>query len=727
MQDGVRADRHERLAMNDDDEIDLSQLLGALWRGKRIILLCAALAFCIGGYYAYFVAVPHYSATTSLALQMRGPQFVDIKSVVSGVSLDETSLNTEIEIIKSRKLAEQLVKQLSLVDDSEFNPFSSTSEPAFYKNRLRQWFGLEQYQKQGLASAILHKTLGISPSVGPAISERQIFDTTVNNVMNVVSATLRRNTFVFSVSAKTTDPQKSVLIVNALAELYIADQIAVKFEATENAVTWLSERVTDLEVELKSREDQIKQLKSGSTLVTPESLAALNRQANDMFERLSDLRSAAEGAETGLARLRELQSSSDLDAMTATFSDPVLQRLYNDISTGSPQSLDLFNDRFSLLIEREANEAQRSGSQVVSLRSSYENLQLEIAERTQDLVELQQIERETEATRVLYETFLARLKETTVQRGLQEADARVLSPAINGSYVEPRKSRILVLSLILGGIAGASIVLLQQFLHNGFRTSEDLERQTGITVLGQIPKFAFTKRQDLIPYLANKPASAASEAIRNLRTSILLSNIDKPPKVIMSTSSTPDEGKTTQAIALSKNFADMGKSVLLIECDIRRRTFSNYFIDVPDGGIVTVLAGERPVEEVIFHDLALGADVLMGEKSSVNAADLFSSERFKQFIDEVRNKYDIIIIDTPPVLVVPDARVIGQCVDAILYSVAWDKTTKAQVAEGIQQLASAQLKITGFALSQIDPIGMNRYGYGAYGAYAKYGKLYYDT
>ncbi len=731
MQDYARSERGQQSSQIEDDEIDLLQLFGTLWRGKWIIILCAMIAVLVGGYYAYGVAVPKYSATTTLALQIRGSQIVDIESVMSGVSSDDASLNTEIEVIKSRKLGEQLVTRLSLTEDPEFNPTIDDGSVNFLELALSQWFDVDLAAGEKVTRELLDRWLGITLPDEVTFSERQVFDKTVDNVMNIITATLQRNTFVFSVSAKTTDPQKSVRMANTLAEIYIADQIAVKFEATENAVTWLSERVTDLEVELKTREDEIKELRAGSSLVTPESLAALNQQANDMSDRLVDLRALAQGAEARLGALQQLQASGDVDAMQATFSDPVLRRLYNDLASGGQQTRDLFDDRFSLLIQREANDTQRAVAQAVSLETSYENLQEEIASKTQDLVEVQQAEREVQATRVLYETFLARLKETTVQRGLQEADARVLSPSINGQYVEPRKSMILALSLILGGMIGVAIVLLQQFLHNGFRTAEDLERHTGISVMGQIPRIPISKRESLVPYLKSKPTSAASEAIRNLRTSVLLSNIDSPPKVIMSTSSIPGEGKTTQAISLATNFAGLGKSVLLIECDIRRRTFTRYFKNVPDGGIVTALARERPLNEIVFHDPELDVDVLMGEKSAVNAADLFSSDRFHEFIRNARNSYDIVLIDTPPVLVVPDARVIGQSVDAILYSVAWDRTAKGQIDEGIRQLATAKLKITGFVLSQIDPKGMVRYGYGgrysAYGAYAKYGKHYYDT
>lgn len=727
----MRAERGQQSSPVEDDEIDLVQLFGTLWRGKWIITLCAAIALLGGVWYAFGIAVPKYSANTTLALQIDGPQIMDINSVMSGVSSDDASLNTEIEVIKSRKLGEQLVERLSLTEDPEFNPAIVEDDPAFFEIALSQWLDVDLAQGEELVPVLIERWMGIPLPAEEPLTEREIFDKTVDNVMKVISATLQRNTFVFSISAKTTDPRKSVLMANTLAELYVADQIAVKFEATENAVTWLSERVTDLEVELKTREDDIKELRAGSSAVTPESVAALNQRANDMSDRLADLRAAAEGAEARLAALQETQASGNVEAMQEAFPDPVLRRLYNNLQNGDEQSRDLFEDRFALLVKREANDTQRAVTQAVSLERSYDTLQEEIAASTENLVELQQAERETEATRVLYETFLARLKETTVQRGLQEADARVLSPAINGEYVEPRKSLILALSLILGGMIGVAIVVLQQFMHKGFRSAEELEKHTGINVMGQIPLIPIGKRDKLVPYLKSKPTSAASEAIRNLRTSVLLSNIDTPPKVIMSTSSIPGEGKTTQSLALAHNFVGLGRTVLLIEGDIRRRTFSQYFENTPDGGLVSALSGEKPLEDVVFTDPDLGADVLMGEKTDVNAADLFSSDRFVEFIDYVRKAYDIVIIDTPPVLVVPDARVIGQSVDAIIYSVKWNETAKDQVDEGIRQFGTAKLGITGFVLSQIDPKGMKKYGYGgkysAYGAYARYGKNYYDA
>jgi capsular exopolysaccharide synthesis family protein len=272
-------------------------------------------------------------------------------------------------------------------------------------------------------------------------------------------------------------------------------------------------------------------------------------------------------------------------------------------------------------------------------------------------------------------------------------------------------------------------VLGREFLQNGFRTAEDLEARTGRPVLGQIPRIPARARADTIQYLLTKPTSAAAEAVRNLRTSLVLSNLDRPPRVIMATSSVPNEGKTTLAIALAQNLAGLDKKVLLVEGDIRRRTFNAYFPNgTGKGGLLTVVSGKQTLEAAVFRPEGFGVDVLMGERSSVNAADVFSSDSFRRFVEHARAAYDYVIIDTPPVLVVPDARVIAQHVDALVYVVQWDATSHSQVEEGLRQFRSVNAPVAGLVLSRIDPRGMKRYGYGGrYGPYSRYGRKYYEA
>ena len=679
------------------------------------MLLGAFFAILIGGYYAFGVAEREFRSTAHLTLEARTNNVVDLESVISGVSTEQAALNTEIEIILSRRLLGKLVDDLALIDDPEFN--SDLDPPSM----MAKW-------KAAIAAQV---SSWISADNGEAEAgnsiEKSPRDKTIGKLKNALSASVKRDTYVFSISATTREPEKSARLVNTLAEIYLDEQIAVKFEATEQAVTWLSARVSELEEDLREKENALKNARAETDLISTEALEGLNLQAKDLRDRLQEMREQAERAEEEENQLRNLKDAGDRNEAAETIGDAALQRLVRSIENGDAEAAELFDQRLTTLLDRAQAERERLQSQAAALAVSYQKLQHRIDRQSDDLVRIQQMTREVETTRTLYETFLTRLKETTVQRGLQQADSRILSDAIAGEQVAPRTAMILALSMVLGTMVGAGFVLARQFLHSDFRTADDLEAVTGLPVMGQIPKMPIT-RANLITYLREKPTSAAAEAIRNLRTSILLSNIDTPPKVIMSTSSIPGEGKTTQAVALSQNLAGLGKKVLLVEGDIRRRTFSKYFQAVPQGGILSALSGEVSLNDAVVYDEPLGADVLMGEKSKANAADLFSSDRFRNFLEMAREAYDFVIIDTPPVLVVPDARVIGQHVDAIVFSVGWSKTHRAQVTAALREFASVNLQVDALVLSHIDPKGMRRYGYGGkYGAYASYGKGYYEA
>ncbi len=170
----------------------------------------------------------------------------------------------------------------------------------------------------------------------------------------------------------------------------------------------------------------------------------------------------------------------------------------------------------------------------------------------------------------------------------------------------------------------------------------------------------------------------------------------------------------------------MGKKVLIIEGDIRRRVFGKYLDANQKEGIVSVLTGTRSFDDVVLHDDLLGADVLIGDKGQANAADVFSSERFAKLLDDLRSLYEIIIVDTPPVLIVPDARVIAQNVDATIFVVKWDLTQREQVIGALREFESVGKPVSGLVLNQINPRGMKRYGYGNYyGPYSAQGSKYY--
>ncbi len=371
-------------------------------------------------------------------------------------------------------------------------------------------------------------------------------------------------------------------------------------------------------------------------------------------------------------------------------------------------------------------ETERLRSQAASVRESIAGLERKLDEQSKALVQLRQLQREAEASRLIYEFFLSRLKETSVQEGIQRPDARILTEAEPpGAPSSPNRG----MTLAAGGGSGIALALVLVFLVDrlniAFRTTDELERRTGQAVIGTIPMVPVSRQRAILQYLVEKPTSSFAESVRNLRTSILLANVDSPPQVIMVTSSLPGEGKTTVCVSLAQISEALGKRVLLVECDIRRRTF-RYCFDLPDGGggLLSVLSGARQLDDVIHVDQATGLHVLPGEESSVNAADIFSSHRFAEFIGEMRRHYDFIFIDTPPVLAVPDARVIAKIADAVIYCVRWNRTARETVVEGLRFFAQINVRIAGMVLSQVNVNKMARYGYSGYGYYRGAARYY---
>ena len=607
-------------------------------------------------------------------------------------------------------MADKVEESIDIKRDPEFN--GALRPPS----QLSLWVEAAQ-QRLGLA--------GPDVALSPEEEARRARDRTINALLERMSVSNVARSLVFEITVETEAAQKSALVADTIAELYILDQIEVKFEATEQATVWLSGRVAELQVQLETSEAEVASFSAATDLVSVEALQAQEVQLKDIRERVADQEIVvAEAA----ARFANLSAAQGRAAQAAAAEDIQLGRLLPRASE-DPDVAAAFDLRFDQLRDRAELEIARSQDQLEALQRSQVALSEQIDRQSTDLIRLQQLTRESEAVRLLYEYFLGRLQETAAQQGIQPADSRVLSSAVIPLRpASPRIPVVLILSAFLGVLAGIVIVVLREARTSGFRTAQELEQHTGYPVLGQIPTIPARRRKRALNYLIEKPTSAAAEAYRNLRTSVMLSNVDSPPKVILSTSCVPGEGKTTNSLALSQNFAGLGKKVLLIEGDIRRRTFSQYFDNLPKQGLVAVMTGEAALEDVLVEDPQLNISVLAGDKTNANAADIFASEKFRSLIADMRQRYDIVIIDAPPILVVPDARLIAETVDALLFTVHWDKTSKYQLDEAMRMLHASGQRISGTVLSQIHPGRMKSYGYGGrYGAYAGYGAQYYTN
>ncbi|MBV7395630.1 GumC family protein [Mameliella sediminis] len=719
----TRSQGHEAPAqLMQSDSINVGAILDTVWRAKLWVIGCMFGAAIIAGYYAYFVADREYRANAVIEFTPQESSILNLDSIVSGVSTDPASVNTEIQKIQSREMIEKLVNRLDLTEDPNFNKALDPNPPFSLRNFVKKMLGLTP------------------PPVELTEEEREEnqFNATVGQVGRTISVQVVRDTYLLSITAQTYSRRAAADLANTLADLYIETQLEQKFSQAEQAINWLSDRARELEDELFERENAIRDLQSASDLVSRDALAGLNVQVKEFRERLQSSQEDIQRLTQRRAELLALRNSTDKAAILSVYSDPALTRLGQSLSddlSGSEGARQAFRTRMDTVVQSLDPMIARARAEITSISRSLEQLEGRVSRQTADLLKLEQMEREVGVTRDMYQTFLSGMQEATVQVGLVRADTQLHSRALPPrNPAAPRRSMIVAVSAIFGGLFGAALVLLRNMKKQRVvLSSADLAELSARPVLGEIPKAPRSvNRTGFLQYLQEKPTSQIAESVRNLRTSVLMAQVDNPSQVIVVSSSLPGEGKTTISLAIAHNLAGLGRRVLLIEGDIRRRTFSHYYDEGSRvAGIVDVMVGEQSFENAVHHDPNLQIDVLFGQKSSVNPSDLFASQRFHDLIEELRGVYDHIVIDSPPVLIVPDARILATVGDALIYVTKWDMTEKLQVAEGLRQFQMVGIDVTGFVLNQIDYRRSRRYGYSAGYSYSlnygARGQGYYDT
>ncbi len=650
--------------------VDFAAHITRLWAGRWVLAVFALFGCLAGGIYVSFIAKPEFRATAALVLETRSEQVVDLDSVVGGLSKDLPALNTEVEVLKSRKLLGEVVDTLELMQDAEFNP--SLSEKSFIAR--------------------------LKAKIKPARGTETVDDITIRNraVTRLKKRTSVTNvplSLVFLVDVTSDSPDKSAQIADAIAEAYVSQQISVKYEATEQAVGWLTERVSDLSLALKASENEIEVFRTHSDVLGPQSVDQLDRQLKAIRESISDQSEAYEAAVMQLQQSEKSQAETEKPAASSA-------SLVRTTATG--------------LVTQLRARVARAQNRLTALKAAEVELASELTKQTNEWHQYQELVREAESSRLLYENFLGRLKETSVQQGLQRPDSRILSNAVRPDQPAfPQKSRILGMSAVLGIFAGIGLLILQDMLRKGFRDIATLQSDTGLTVLGQVPELEGVTRSELLSKLASEPASPASEAVRNIRTSLLMARLDDPPKVVMITSSVAEEGKTILSFALAQNLAALGQRVLLIECDFKRPSFERIMRSERKQGLLSVLTTRSELKSTLLSDGETGLDILPCETTSPTSADLFSSKQFEHLIATARETYDHIVLDTPPVLFCPDARVISRVSDAVLFTLRWRHTSRRQFADGLAALQTVHANVAGIVTTRTGEEATNyQAGYG---------------
>lgn len=732
-----------------DDEIDLRGLLGKLWRGKWIILVSTFFAGVIG----FLVAAqfePTYTARTKVMFDINRTSVIDVGQLVR---LDETIYN-QVEVLQSTKLIERVIEERDLTQNPTFNPKLRPVEKTL-RSTIRSLFSLPDGVKETL------QNLGLltppAPPPDEAVAAERLRLSVISKVRGSLSLEPIWDTKVIEISFKTADPRLSSAIANTFAQEYIVDELDAKLEATRDATTWLSERVEELRLRVQASEEAVEQVRAELAADAGQGLDITRAQLEALNASLSAARVELSGADAKFQRLTTaVDGSLDFGAISEFRASRLIQQyretefdllvqaatLETRVAEDHParirvaMQLDETRERVRLEVDRIVEAARfdlaAQQDRVMKIEVELRELEVKALSQSQSSVRLRQLEREAEASRAVYENFLGRLKETSEQEALQTSDARVLSPAeVPLSPDAERTRRTQLLSLVLGAFAGVGFVFLIDLLNNTFRAPAQLEELTGQSYLGAVPSVGRRlQRSDVIKQFRENPKSALAEAVRSLRTSILFSSVDNPPKTVMFTSSIPREGKSTTSMLVAMTSRQMGKSAIIVDCDLRLPSLARLLPENDgDAGLLSVLEGTAKLEDAIYRDKETGLDVLMTRpsepRSSVNAADILASQKFKDILTELQSSYDLVVLDTPPTLVVADARILARYVDAVVYIVSWDRTPRGAVLEGIKELKSVDAPLIGVTFTMLNEGRAARYSYDGYSYYRGKYRDYY--
>ena len=729
-----------------EDLIDLRELI-SIFRRRFWSLFAAGVLTFLAVVLFTLQATPKYTATADVVLNVRQSQVVDIEAVLSGAPPDSAMVDTEVEVLRSRSLAETVVEELNLIAVPEFNA------------SLREREGLGGFVSSlsgGLRSLLM-------PGRSAALSEDERaareYDQVVNALMEVRSIRRAGLTYVIAISATSETPSLARDIANAYAEAYLLNQLEAKFEATERANEWLNERVETLRDEVRVREEAVARYRDEAGLIDAEGATVAEQQVTDLNSQLAIQRAGLSEARARLDTVRsQIQRGVAADTIAEVLSSEVIRELRRQQAEVARELADL-SGRYGprhpqiLTVNRELsdinsqidaeitrivasleNEVNVASQRVRSLENSLVQARSELSENNSAIVRLRELEREADASRALFESFLNRFRQTNETEGLTEADARIVARASTPlSPSSPNVILNLALGIVLAGVVGVSVIAAMEMLDNGLHTEKDVERQLGLPHIVSVPRLKsglmgrFSGESvDPGDYVLEKPLSSFAESFRTVRSAIRLSGVDQDTRTVAITSALPGDGKTTTSVCLGRVSALAGSKTIVVDCDLRRRLLTHAICGDAKKGLLEVLSGQASLEEVIQVEEKTGLAVLPVIAPTFTPRDVFDSAAFTRILSQLRENFDLVIIDTAPVLAVADTRVIASRVDAVLLAAKWKKTPIGVVRRAISELLSVRAKVMGVVLNNVDMEAQARYGYDASGYYYNSYRKYYS-
>lgn len=719
------------------DAIDLIPLIQSVWRRKWAIITLVVLVMFLTALMVMSIK-PTYQATATMQIEQEEANVVSIEQIY-GVDGSSEYLQTQFELLKSRALAERVVKDLSLTTHPEFDP-RQTTPPLFDIKSLIKDFNINQLIPGLMPEDFEEKV---------EITEQQVLDSVVNQFMDRISITPIKKSQLVKISVEMNDASMATKAANSLGRNFINSQLDATMEASMTATNWMNDRLVELRSNLQTAENKLQLFREeqglidvdGIVTVSADELSAINQRLVDARAKLAEaesqyqqVRSVSKKDWQKLAsvpavlsnrliqefKAQEARAQAKVEELSKRYGKrhPTMQAAMGELSSAQA-SLKTQVEQVVASIKR---QYQIASANVWSLKKSVDENKSEIQDISKNEFKLRELQREVDSNRMIFDTFMNRLKETTATADIESTNARIVDPAVIPSYpIKPKKSLIVILAGIFAGIFGVFLTVLLNVLNNTFKNTEDVESRLNLPVLGILPLVKRKAKEDKIALTFHKNSDKIfTECVRTIRTSVMLSSIEAKHKIVVVTSSIPGEGKSTTSINLADAINQMEKT-LLIEADMRRPTMAR-ILGLPPGtpGLANLIAGSNTLEEC-KQSLYGGIDTIVAGVVPPNPLELISSEQFKTLITSLTEEYDRIIIDSPPVQAVSDAIVLSRFADSVIYVIRSESTDMKIAEKGVGKLLQSNAPVRGVILNQVDIKKAQRKGYSYDGYYDYYG------
>jgi len=701
----------------------LAQMAAILWRRK--FRIAAAMVVC--GFLAYAVSyllTPRYFAEGLVAIQTRPIYIPQLGMPAPPPALDPSVPRSEAQILNSRQLIEQSARQLHLDEDPDLNPY--LEDPPLFSR---------------ISSSIRTYTMKLMASLGLLSKDESntefdngdiVWSAVVDNVTKKLNVHTDGKSYVIYVGFDGTDPRTSSDFVNTLMKNFLMNQIESSSKALLEANAWIKQRAGELRQEVEEADKKVSAYRSKYNLVETRVGGTVGeQQLNELNTDLSRARADRAQAEArynqaqeeakrtpsdGAASMSEVLSSDLIGRLREREAETLQKRaeMSSRLGPSHPQ-IKALNSEISTLhtsIQREIGKVLRSLQNQVTITKTREaTLQRQIntlqsqANTTagyQD--ELNQLEKEADTKRNVYQTFLATAQQTADPTKINQTNARIVSSAVPPvDPTSPRRNLFALGGMFLGFLASGATVFLLSELDRGFETAAEVESALGVPVLGTLPMIRrrSPRRYGLGQELIDGPHSPVAETLRGIRVALKSQAEHGMSQVVLVTSAEPGEGKTSFASAMGAIAARDGLKVLVVDSDLRRPRFHRMFRAEPGPALQDVLRGARGWAEAVRADPDTGAHCLTAHERTDSPVSLLSSGHWDSFLSEARKTYDLIILDSPPVIQVADALTLADYVDTTIFVIAHQSTKRGMIEEAIHRFDTIHKPVTGVVMSKM--------------------------